>query len=232
MTRVPPALAGISSMATRPALAELAARCERETGLRVEIESVGGVDAAKRVAAGERFDIAWLATDAIDRLAADGHLVVGSRVELMRSEVWAAVPAGAARPDIGSEAAVREAVRTARTLGYSTGPSGAHLARLFARWGIAEEIASRVVQAPPGVAVGALVARGDVALGFQQRSEIAGLDGVDALGPLPESIQSVTVFSGAVCAASVRPDAAASVLAFMAAPACDDTKLRHGMLPA
>ena len=232
MTRVPPALAGISSMATRPALAELAERCERETGLRVEIESVGGVDAAKRIAAGERFDIAWLATDAIDRLAADGHLVAGSRVDLMRSEVWAAVPEGAARPDIGSEAAVREAVRTARTLGYSTGPSGAHLARLFARWGIADEIAPRVVQAPPGVAVGALVARGDVALGFQQRSEIAGLDGVDALGPLPEAIQNVTVFSGAVCAASARPDAAASVLAFMAAPACDDTKLRHGMLPA
>ena len=232
MTRVPSALAAISSMATRPALAELAERCERETGLRVEIESVGGVDAAKRVAAGERFDIAWLAADAIGRLAADGHFVAGSRVDLMRSEVWAAVPAGAARPDIGSEAAVREAVRNARTLGYSTGPSGAHLARLFARWGIAEEIALRIVQAPPGVAVGALVARGDVALGFQQRSEIAGLDGVDALGPLPEAIQNVTVFAGAVCAASARPDAAASVLAFMAAPCCDDTKRRHGMLPA
>ena len=232
MTRVPSALAGISSMATRPALAELAERCERETGLRVEIESVGGVDAAKRVTAGERFDIAWLAADAIDRLAADGHLVAGSRVDLMRSEVWAAVPAGAARPDIGSEAAVREAVRNARTLGYSTGPSGAHLARLFARWGIADEIAPRVVQAPPGVAVGALIARGDVALGFQQRSEIAGVDGVDALGPLPEAIQNVTVFSGAVCTGSTQPDAAASVLAFMAAPACDDTKLRHGMLPA
>lgn len=219
-------------MATRTVLAELVARCERETGIRAGIESTGGVDAAKRVAAGERFDIAWLAADAIDRLAAGGHVVSGSRVDLMRSDIWVAVKAGAMRPDIGSEAAVCDAVRGAKTLGYSTGPSGVHLARLFERWGIADEIAPRLVLVPPGVPVAALVACGEIALGFQQRSEIAGHDGVDAIGPLPEAIQKTTVFSGAVCTASARPDAAGAMLTFMAAPACDAAKTRHGMLPA
>ena len=219
-------------MATRAVLAGLAARCERETGIRIGVESVGGVDAGKRIAEGERFDIAWLSSDAIDRLIAGGHVVAGSRVDLMRSDIWGAVRAGAERPDIGNEAAVREAILGAKTLGYSTGPSGVHLAGLFERWGIAEEIAPRIVQVPPGVPVGALVARGEIALGFQQRSEIVGIDGIDPVGPLPDTIQKVTVFSGGVCATSERPGEAASVLAFMAAPACDETKLRHGMQPA
>lgn len=219
-------------MATRQALAELAGRYERAVGSRVAIESVGGVDAARRVAAGERFDVVWLASDAIDELAAGGHVVAGSRTDLMRSDIWVAVKTGTAKPDIGSEAAVREAVRGARTLGCSTGPSGAYLAGLFERWGIADEIAPRIVRAPPGVPVGALIARGEIALGFQQRSEIVGLDGVDAVGPLPEPIQKTTVFSGAVCTASAHAGAARALLDFMAAADSDDVKRSHGMEPA
>jgi len=219
-------------MATRQVLAELAARCERKTGIRVAIESVGGVVAAKRIAAGERFDIAWLAADAIDRLVAGGHALADDRVDLMRSDIWVAVKAGAARPDVGSEAAVREAVRNAKTLGYSTGPSGVYLGELFERWGIADEIAPRIVQAPPGVPVGALIARGEIALGFQQRSEIVGLDGVDAIGPLPAAIQKTTVFSGAVCTASAQAEDARALLAFMASAENHEVMRRHGMEPA
>jgi len=150
----------------------------------------------------------------------------------VRSGVAVAVRAGATRPDIGSEDALRRAVVGARTLGFSTGPSGVQLARLFERWGIADEIKSRIVTAPPGVPVGSLVAKGEVELGFQQLSELMHLPGIDVLGALPQEVQIVTIFSGGVCAASSQPQAARDVLAFMASSAADDAKRRQGMEPA
>ena len=158
-------ITGISSMATRNLLADLVEEYERRVGQRVVIESVGGVAAAQRVQQGESFDIVVLAADAIERLAAAGRIEPASRVDLARSGVAIAGASGAPRPDVGTEAALRETILAARSIGYSTGPSGAHLSRLFERWGIAETIAPRVVQAPPGVPVGTLVARGEVELG-------------------------------------------------------------------
>ena len=111
-----PTLRGISSMATRQVLADLGAAFEQRTGCPVAIESVGGVDAAKRVAAGEAFDVVILASDAIDKLIAAGHLRAGSRVDLVRSGVAMAVRAGAPVPDVGSEAALQQAVRSARSI--------------------------------------------------------------------------------------------------------------------
>jgi molybdate transport system substrate-binding protein len=216
-------------MATKAVLAELANAYETRTRNVVVIESVGGVDAAKRVQAGEPFDVVVLASDAIGKLLAAGHLVTGSEVDLARSGVAVAVPAGAPRPEIGSEAALRHAVEAAPTIGYSTGPSGVALARLFERLGLAERIRDRIVTPPPGVPVGTLVARGEVALGFQQLSELIHVAGVDVLGPLPAEIQIVTTFSAAVGARARQPEDARALLAFMASPAATDAKRRQGM---
>jgi molybdate transport system substrate-binding protein len=219
---------GISSMATKALLGDLAALYEQRHGVRVAIESVGGVDAAKRVAAGEAFDAVFLAADAIDKLIAT-RSAHGPRVDLVRSAVAIAVRAGAPRPDIANEQAVKRAVLAARKVGYSTGPSGVALVKLLERWGIADALVGRLVQAPAGVPVGALVAHGEVELGFQQLSELMSLPGIDVVGPLPEAIQIVTTFSGAVGGRAAEPVGARALLAFMASPEVASVKQRHGM---
>ena len=225
-------LNGISSMATRQVLAELATAAAGAVGQALDLESVGGVDAERRVAAGEPLDLVFLASGAIERLQAARHVLAGSRVDLMRSHIWMAVREGAPVPPLGDEAQVREAVLRAASIGYSTGPSGTYLAGLFQRWGIHEEVERRLVKPPPGVPVGALIARGEVELGFQQRSELVGLHGVNAIGPLPGPIQHPTVFSGAVCATSTRPQHAARLLRFLACEQARTIKQAHGMEPA
>ncbi|MCZ8292293.1 MAG: substrate-binding domain-containing protein [Hylemonella sp.] len=223
---------GISSMATRQVLAELVDAYQRHSGQRVAIESVGGVDAAKRVATGEAFDVVILASDAIDKLIAAGHVLAGSKVDLVHSGVAVAVRKGAPQPDISSEDAVRQAILAARNISYSTGPSGVALAKLFERWGIAEQIKDRIVTPPPGIPVGSLVAKGEVALGFQQLSEMLNLGGLAVLGPLPPAIQITTTFSAGVCASSQQAEAVRAMLGYMASPAAAEAKRRQGMDPA
>lgn len=218
-------------MATRQLLAVLLADYERRSGRPVAMESVGGVDAARRVQAGEPFDLVVLAADAIGKLEAAGHVLAGSRTELAHSGVAVAVRAGTALPDLGSEVSVRNAVLAAPTIGYSTGPSGVALVKLFERWGIAAEVQSRTVQAPPGVPVGSLVASGEVALGFQQLSELMHLEGITVAGPLPPAIQVTTTFSAGICTVSEQPDAVRALLAFLASADTNEAKRRQGMEP-
>ena len=225
------ALKLVSSMATRELLAEAARRFERDTGIAVEAQAGGGVEVAKRVSAGEAFDVVVLASGAIDKLVAEGR-IVGGRVDLVRSGVAMAVAAGAPQPAVATEEDVKAAVVAAPSLSYSTGPSGVYLEKLFERWGILEQIRARIVVPPPGVPVGSLVANGRVALGFQQLSELMNLAGITVLGPLPDAIQTMTVFSGGVCAATSRPADAAALLESLRAPAAAALKRQHGMEPA
>ena len=232
-----PALRIISSMATKQLLADLIALYQQTQRLsnpksppqEIALESVGGVDAAKRVQAGEGFDVVALASNAIDQLIAAGKVVAGSRVDIVNSGVAVAVQAGAEHPDISTEAAVKQAVLNASTLGYSTGPSGVQLAKLFERWGIADQIKSRIITAPPGVPVGSLVAKGEVALGFQQLSELVNQPGIDVLGPLPPAIQITTTFSAGLATTSTQPEAVRTLLAFFASPETVDIKRRNGI---
>ena len=216
-------------MATRQLLTELVADYQKQANIDIQIESIGGVNAAKRVQAGEAFDVVFLSSEAIDQLIASGHIDPTSKVNLVNSGVAVAVKAGATTTDISSEAALKTAVLAAKTVSYSTGPSGVALAKLFERWGIAEQIAKRIVQAPPGVPVGSLVAKGEVELGFQQLSELIYLDGISIVGPLPPEIQITTTFSAGVCTASTQADAVKAMLNYMASPAATAAKLRQGM---
>lgn len=228
-TSVRASLSGISSMATRQLLAELARVNTLEGGTPLMLESVGGVDAVRRVQAGEPFDVVFLASDAIERLGASGDVLADSRVDLVRSQVAVAVRAGARLPSIGTAADVRQAVLSAESVGYSTGPSGSALLALFERWGIMAAMQGKLRQAPAGVPVATLVARGEVALGFQQRSEMIDARGTQVIGDLPAEIAIVTVFSGGVCSVSQRADEARALLSVFAAPIHAAIKLQHGM---
>lgn len=219
-------------MATRGLLEELARNYGHERDTAVTIESVGGIDAARRVATGEAFDFVVLAADAMARLAEGGHVVADTLTPIVRAAVVAAVPAGVPHPAIGSEAELRAAVLAAPGIGYSTGPSGTALLTLFERWGLADVLRPRLVQAAPGVPVGRLVAERRVALGFQQRPELTGVTGIELIGELPEPVGIVTTFSAARCSCSSRAAEVDELLRYLSAPEVASVKRRHGMEPA
>ena len=226
-------LTGISSMATKALLTDLCKQYLDKTGVPVHIESVGGVDAAKRVQAGEVFDLVLLAADAIARLQDAGHVLAGSRCDWVDSPVAVAVSFHVTPPDISSEAHLRAAVLAAPSLSYSTGPSGSYLEKLFTRWGVMDELKPRILVPPPGTPVGLLLAQGKVALGFQQRSELMNQAGITLIGDLPPEVACITRFSAAMGAGAAqdeaRSQAARSFMQYLASPEQRDCKRRHGM---
>lgn len=217
-------------MAMRPVLAELVADFRRENGS-VDLVAAGGVDVARRIREGEAFDVVVMADDAIASLIASGHVVAATRTPLARSEMAIAVAANAAPRGFDDEAQVREAVANARTVGYSTGPSGAHVLALVQRWGLTDALAPRLRQATPGISVGKLVADGQAEIGFQQYSELAGVAGIDVYR-LPAAIQKASLFAGAVTAVSQCAARASRLLAFLGSDHAAATKSRLGMAPA
>jgi molybdate transport system substrate-binding protein len=218
----------ISSMATGKVLAELASSYENAARQRVSLTAVGGIDAARRVRAGERFDVVVLAAGVMEELTAE-DLLVGPPQGFATSGIAIAVPSGSPRPSLASEDSVRAAMLTSRRICYSTGPSGDHLQKLWARWGIADQLRERVFQSPPGVPVGAQLAEQKADLGFQQLSELLGLAGVDVVGLLPPSIQAITMFSAAVSSLSPRPVDAARLVEHLTSPEAAQVLRKQGM---
>lgn len=222
----------ISSMATRHLLTDLAAAAAAAGLPRVDIESVGGVAAEERVAAGESFDLVFLAAGALARLAASAHVTAVTPLAL--SQVAVAVTSGTDAPAsaptgvaFDDAAGLQRALRDAGSIGYSTGPSGTMLITMIDDWGLSAELGDRLVQARPGVPVASLVATGDVSIGLQQLSELVGQPGVRILGVLPADCAIDTVFSGSVAQASSAPADAHAVLDFFTSPAAGDIIRAH-----
>ena len=216
-------------MAVGRLLGELAAEGEARLGVRVDVQSLGGVAAERRIAAGEAMDFIVLAAAAIDRLAQARHVDPATRVPIARAAMALATAPGVAAPRIDTPEAVRDAVLAAPRVAYSTGPSGRHLVALLERWAIAGRMQSRLVLAPPGVSVGSLLARGDAEIGFQQMSELIGVPGVTIAGPLPAAIAAITTFEGAVSTVSRQASLSRDVLAFLGSDAHAARRARHGL---
>ena len=221
----------MSSAAFREAYLELVPEFESASGHKVVTSFVGGVDLMKRMKAGESVDLVILAGKSLDELIQLGKVVPGSRVDLAKSGVAVAVRSGAPRPDISSADALKRALLAAKSVGYSTGASGVHLVTMFERMGIAADLKTKSKQAPPGVPVGSLIARGEVELGFQQLSELLPVAGIDVIGMLPPEAQEFTVFSAGIHVGAKEPAAARALVQFLTAPASVAVKRKKGMEP-
>ncbi len=219
-------------MATRRILAELEQAYEAASGVPVALTVTGGVEAAQRIAQGEAFDVAVLASDALSGLVASGHVVAGSTQPVADSETALAVAAGAPLPAIGTREQLVEALLRARSIGYSTGPSGRTLLSLLAQWKVLPELEARLVQARVGSPVGDLIAQGAVEMGFQQHSELLHCQGITIVGSLPPGAEITTVFTAGVCASARGVAEAARFIAFLCSAQAEPVLRREGMAPA
>ena len=221
----------LSTQATEQAYRELLPQFEKASGHKVTTTFTGTLDAKKRIAAGETFDLLIMASPEIDAFIASGTLAPGSRVDLAKSGVGVGVKAGAPKPDISSVDALKNTLLAAKAIGYSTGPSGNYLIGMFERLGIADQVKPKLKQTPTGVFVGTIVANGEVDIGFQQVSEMATFPGVDYVGPLPAEVQKMTVFASGIAANAKQPEAAKAWVKFITAPESAQAFKKRGMEP-
>ncbi len=219
----------ISSMATRQILAEVVAAYTQAAGREVDVTSISGVEALKRVRSGERHDLVIVAADGLVQLARDDFVDEGSIRAFAHSPAALAVRAGAAGPAIWDTPSIQRFILQAPRIGVSSGPSGKALLEKLAAWGFGpDEIQRRTALAPPGVPVARLIAAGHADVGVQQWSELMGEPSIDVLGAIPDALLATTVFTLGTCrtgdAARAR-QLADYLLSEAAAPA----KKRYGM---
>jgi molybdate transport system substrate-binding protein len=191
----------------------------------------GGVNIIKSKMQGNQIvDVVIVAGDALDELTKQGKIVAGSRVDLARSAIGVAVRAGAPRPDISSVDALKRALCKAQSIACSTSVSGIYLESLFQRFGIFDQLHTKIKRVE-GRPVWDAVVGGEAEIGFQQISELLPVSGIDYLGPLPQEIQKTTVFSAGVAACAKEPYAARALIKFLAAPSSVPVIKKSGMEP-
>jgi molybdate transport system substrate-binding protein len=184
-----------------------------------------------RLERGEPADVLIMVGYALGDLVKKGKVIPDSTVDLVRSPIGVAVKAGAPRPDISSADAVKRALLAAKTIAYSDSASGVYVStEMFAKLGILDAMKDKARKIP-ATPVGEIVARGDAELGFQQISELKPVEGIDIIGPLPEALQQITVFSAGIASVSKEPDAGKALIKFLASPAARAELIKSGMDP-
>jgi molybdate transport system substrate-binding protein len=220
----------IGSPGTKEPYTLLVPGFEKESGHKVTTIWDGVVNTHKRIAGGEVADVVMVPAAQIDDLIKQGKLVPDSRVVVATSGVGVAIRAGAPKIEMTSEG-IKKALLNAKSIAYSTGPSGVHVANLIKKWGIEEQVRSKIVPPRTGTPIGEVVARGEAEIGFQQVSELLPVKGIDYLGALPADINEITVFAAAVHKGATVPDAGRALLRYLTAPAAAATIRKTGMEP-
>ena len=209
---------------------------ERSSGRSVKTAYGASMGAASdsipsRLGRNEPADVVILARPALDALVAQGQVVAGSQVDLVRSSIGFAVRKGAPKPDISSVDALKRTLLAAPSIAYSASASGTYYeTELLKKLGIEDQVkpkSKRILSER----VGTVVARGDAALGLQQVSELLPIEGIDYIGPLPAEVQRVTVFSAGIATASKQPEAARQLIRYLNAPAAAPTIAKTGLEP-
>jgi molybdate transport system substrate-binding protein len=197
---------------------ELLPAFERAGGGKPVITWGSTVGLVKDLDSGTAADLAILTAETIDDLIARGKAVPGSRVALARSGIGIAVRKGARKPDIGSPEALKRALLAAKSVAHSkSGMSGIYFPTVLERLGIIDAMRAKIVIPEPGTPVGEVIARGEAELGVQQISELLPVAEIEIVGPLPDELQKITVFSAGILSAAKEPDAARALVKFVAA---------------
>ena len=185
-----------------------------------------------RLKRGEPIDVVIMVGDSLDKLVAAGKVSKTEHKLLALSRIGLAVKAGAPRPDISNLDAFKRTLLTAHSVVYSDSASGVFLStKLFKRLGIDQQMAykGRMIPAEP---VGEVVARGEAEVGLQQISELKPIEGIDIIGPIPESAQQLTPFSVGVVVGTKEPQAAKELLQYLASPEAEAAIKASGRDPA
>ncbi len=200
----------LSTTALQTTLEALAPEFERATGYRLTFHFGPSGRMANRVGDGEANDLAIVTGAGIDDLVAKGRIVAGTRADIARSKIGAAVQKGSRRPDISTVAAFKQTLLEADTIGMSNPVGGAHLAKVFETLGIADAMKIKSTYGPGGPEglIGKYLLRKEVEFGLQQMPELMAVDGIDILGPIPAELQLDTVFSAGISTAANNPDGA------------------------
>ena len=184
-----------------------------------------------RLERGEAADVLIMVGYALDDLAGKGKVIAGSRVDLVKSPIGVAVKSGAPKPDISTPDALKRALLAVKTIAYSDSASGVYVStEMFDKLGIKDAMKDKARKIP-ATPVGEIVARGDAEIGFQQISELKPVEGIDIVGPLPDELQKITVFSAGIATVSKEPDAAKALIQFLASPAARPEIVKSGMDP-
>ncbi len=221
----------LSTQATEEAYKELVPQFEKASGHKVTTIFTGTLGVMKRLSDGESYDLLIMSRQSIDELAQSGKVVAGSRADIAKSGVGVAVGKGKPKPDISTVDALKKSLLAAKSIGYSTGPSGVYVITMFQKMGIADEIKSKLKQTPTGVFVGSIIASGEAEIGFQQVSELSFFPGIDYVGPIPAEVQLITVFSAGIPAGTKQADAAKALVSFVKAPAAAAIFKKHALDP-
>lgn len=228
--RAQPSVAVIASSALGEILQELAPEFERTTGhkLTLEFDSSNGVK--KKIEAGATFDVAIVTPAMILDLSREGKLTAGPGTQIARAGYGVAIRAGAARPDIGTTEAFRQALLDAKSVIYNTeGQSGIYIASMMERLGIAEQMRPKTTLRTTGGSVAENVARGEVELGFQSMSEILSVRGAELLGPLPAELQRYTLLVAGLAPGKADDRASRDFIRFMGSVISIETMKKHGV---
>ena len=220
-----------STRAIATVLEKIGPEFERTTGHRLDVTTDIAIRMVRRIQGGEPFDFLVAAPGQIDALIREGKIVPETRTNLTRSGIGVQVRAGAAKPDITTVEAFKQALLDAKSIAYlKEGQSGVYLAALLERLGIAEAIRSKVTR-PDTDIVSQLVASGQIELGMVVITQILTTPGVELVGPLPADIQSYITFTGGVSTASQAPNAAKDLIRFLTGPVALPVIRAQGMEP-
>ena len=222
----------LASNGIKAVVEELRPQAERAIGRPLAIEFNSSSALKQRIEAGEAFDVAILTSELLDELTKAGKIASGTGAGIARSGIGVGIRAGAAKPDILTAAALKQTLLKAKSITFAQdGASRAHIVKMLDRFGMADDVKSKIILEQGSTRAAARVADGSAELIMTLVSEILPAPGVELLGPLPAEVQNYVSMSAGVGAKARNADAAKALIKFLAGPSIAPTLKAKGMEP-